>query len=594
MNEQTAKHSSVIPYQLGLVAKCAYYDTSFHAVALIICVLFYWPKIHGMPLIIWALSLSCALLLRCYANWNYQHKPITKPESWRHITGLVAAITGITWGYAGYWLAGTLPAVDQIPITLLIASVTVSSVGSLANYLPAFIGFTCCAILPVALRYLFNFDQTGFMVAVAYFSYLAALLFWGSSIHRSTLESFRLKLSNEQLVTELRQQKAEAEGAQLKAESANIAKSKFLASASHDLRQPLHAMGLLLHALEDRLHEQESIAIVQQIENSHQDMEKLFTALLDVSKLDAGVVDVRMKNFSAEEALTTLHKEFAPMAKEHKVELTVISKQASIRSDPVLLNRILRNLINNAIVHTDGGYITVGCTVKPKAIDIHISDTGAGIPEQELSSIFSEFHQLGNPERDQSKGLGLGLAIVKRLCALLGHDLGVNSIIGKGTTFTVTITRVTDENVPIDKMNTLIPMTPGHLGGTKILLIDDDQRIVAAMQELLNRWGIQTRTALTPAEALSALSSGFNPDIAICDYRLRENVTGVEVLHLLNKRLGRKLPALLITGDTAPERIKEAHTSGYTLMHKPVNPAKLRNAIAQQIRKIRKATTARN
>jgi signal transduction histidine kinase/CheY-like chemotaxis protein len=569
LNEDPTMNIPTISYQLDLIAKYAYYDTAFHAASVLIIVLFYWPINTGYGLIAWTISLSIMLLIRCYANWRFRRNPRSKLDTWGHLIAIITSIIGIIWGCAGYRVASVYAPIDQIPITLLIACVTASSIVSLANYLPAYRGFTIAAILPICFSYLINLNPYGLTACAGALIYLIALLFWGKKIHQSTLESIRLKLSNDQLVTELLQQKTEAEEAQHKAEAANVAKSKFLASASHDLRQPLHAMGLLLHALEDRLDRNELITIVQQIENSHQDMEKLFTALLDVSKLDAGVVDVNMKTFSAEETLITLEKEFGAMTKEYHVTLSVATQSVSIRSDPVLLMRILRNLINNAIVHSDSELITVDCTVKPKAIDIHVRDTGTGIPKQEINQIFAEFHQLRNPERDQSKGLGLGLAIVKRLCALLGHDISVRSTMGEGTTFSVTIARAQDQDLPVDGMATIIPITAGHLGGTKILIIDDDRRIVSAMQELLNRWGIQSRFSQTPEEALAILANGFNPDIAICDYRLRENITGVEVLHTLDKKLGRKLPALLITGDTGPERIKEAHTSGWILMALP-------------------------
>lgn len=587
MKESSRNTYVAITDQLALVSRYAYYDTIFNAVSLLIIVLFCWPSTANFLHTSWAILLTSMLGIRCFVNWSYQRRPSADARIHGFVTTIIATITGMLWGYAGLWYSGTGNAADQIPVTLAITGVTLSSIGALAYYLPAFIGFTGGAALPICFGFFWQPNQAGFAAGSASLLYILLLLFWGITMNRSTNEAIGLRSSNEQLVAELQQQKLEAEEAQHKAEAANIAKSKFLASASHDLRQPLHAMGLLLHALEDRLKKQDLIAIVQQIEHSHLDMEKLFTALLDVSKLDAGVIEVHRKIFSAEEALGALNKELAPMAEEYNSELIFIPRKASIRSDPVLLKRILRNLINNAIIHSGGGHITVDCTLNPKAIDIRISDSGAGIPDEELGLIFSEFHQLRNPERDQNKGLGLGLAIVQRLCFLLGHDILVDSTIGKGTTFTVTVERVAEEDLPEEDINTLVPVIPGNLVGTRILIIDDDHRIVHAMQELLTRWGIQSRFAQTPEQAQMTIASGFNPDIAICDYRLRQNITGVEVLQLIDKKLGRSLPALLITGDTAAERLKEAHASGYTLMHKPVNPAKLRNAIALLLRKNR-------
>lgn len=439
--------------------------------------------------------------------------------------------------------------------------------------------------MPVCMGQLFYNSTFPLGAAAATLLYLTIILLLGRNIQLAANRSTQLQRNNEKLFAELRQQRSEAEIAQSTAEAANVSKSRFLAAASHDLRQPLHAMGLLLNALEDRTHDPEELAIILQLENTQQSMEKLFSALLDVSRLDAGVVEVSRQVFPVEQLLKNLEQEFLPLAQSRKLAFTVSSPEALIRSDPILLNRILRNLINNAMVHTQAGAVNINCTLRPRAIEISICDTGPGIPKEELSNIFSEFHQLRNPERDHSKGLGLGLAIVKRLCALLGHDLSLDSTLGKGTRFSLVVERVTETNVSVYTLNPSIPLHPGQLTGKSVMVIDDDSRITSAMKELLTRWGITVKTAWNLEQAMALVNSGFVPDLAICDYRLRESLTGVDVLQQINKLVGRKLPALLITGDTAPERLKDAHISGYALMHKPVNPAKLRNAIAQQLSK---------
>jgi signal transduction histidine kinase/ActR/RegA family two-component response regulator len=574
-------------FQLALPVKYAYYDIAFHVVSLLIVILFYWQVVPHSGFISWLLVLTSILTLRAYANrcWLASGSHLTR--HWRNRLSISAGINGILWGVAGYWCSAMLTDMHQIPAILIIAALTASSLVSLTHYWPAFMAFTITSLMPVCIGQLLFNAAMPLAAATATLLYFVIILLLGRNIQLATSRSTQLQRNNEKLFADLRQQRAEAESAQSTAEAANVSKSRFLAAASHDLRQPLHAMGLLLHALEDRLQDQEALAMVQQLENSHQSMEKLFSALLDVSRLDAGVVEVNRHVFAVEQLLEDLEQELLPLAQSRGLALDRSCPPALVQSDPILLNRILRNLINNAIVHTSTGVVSIGGSLRPKAIEISISDTGPGIPQGELGNIFSEFHQLQNPERDPDNGLGLGLAIVKRLCALLGHDLHLESTQGKGTKFSLVVERVTETTVSVYALNPHIPMHPGQLAGRSVLVIDDDARITAAMKELLTRWGLTVKTAWNLEQALLVVSSGFVPDLAICDYRLRESLTGVDVLRQINNLMGQNIPALLITGDTAPERLKDAHISGYTLMHKPVNPAKLRNAIAQQLSKPR-------
>lgn len=392
-----------------------------------------------------------------------------------------------------------------------------------------------------------------------------------------------LEVRSKRLAHSLKVQTEEASEALEKAKAANIAKSKFLAAASHDLRQPLHAMGLLLHSLEDRVEDKSTLATLQQLELAHESMEKLFGALLDVSKLDAGAVDIHLQDFSLVELLNELHDEFKPSSQAKGLLLELQAEDVIVRSDPILLIRILRNLINNAIVHTESGSVCISTVVKPQAVDVVVTDTGPGIPAAEHSRIFSEFHQLRNPERNLAKGLGLGLAIVKRLCNLLGHDVGLASTPGRGTVFTLTVARRTRGSVTSIRYRPDAPAIAGNLAGVGVLVIDDDRAILRAMNELLQRWGMEVEVASGAEEAMAILTTGFKPDILLCDYRLGGSMTGVDLLQVLSRKIGNRVPGLLVSGDTAPQRIKEAHASGYPLLHKPVHPAKLRNALTRQL-----------
>ncbi|MEI2644596.1 MAG: ATP-binding protein [Candidatus Competibacter sp.] len=385
-------------------------------------------------------------------------------------------------------------------------------------------------------------------------------------------------------ISELKRREEILNTARQGAEQANAAKTRFLATASHDLRQPIHALGLFFANLADRVRNAETEPLIGQIEESIAAIDGMLNALLDISKLDAGVIRPHIGPVAVAELFKRLDAEYQPLARETANSLRVRSSRAIVQTDLAMLERILRNLLANALRYTSNGRVLVGARCRAGQLRIEVHDTGSGIPADQLEAIFWEFHQLGNPERDrhQGLGLGLGLAIVKRLAALLGYPITVRSRLGRGSCFTIA--------PPLAERSACYPSpasaaVPGReLQGRRVLVLDDDSPVLEAMSGLLGRWGCAVIKALSLVEAQNQLESQAPPELLVVDYRLRGEVSGLEAVAVLQKNLRRYVPTLIITGDTDPEHLREAEASGYPLLHKPVQPAKLRSAVRHLIR----------
>jgi signal transduction histidine kinase/CheY-like chemotaxis protein len=363
-------------------------------------------------------------------------------------------------------------------------------------------------------------------------------------------------------------------------ELANLAKSRFLAAASHDLRQPLHALGLFVAQLRNRVSASERKRLIERIDAAVSAMNELFNALLDISKLDAGVLTPNVTEFPLAQLLERTESTFAGAARENGLSLRVVPTDLWVRSDFILLERILLNLVSNAVRYTSQGGLVVGCRKRGRHLRIEVWDTGSGIPEDKRQHIFGEFYQLADPQRDRRGGLGLGLAIVDRLCRLLGHPIELKSIVGRGSRFTVV--------VPLVPAHTKVAEPPGPAldlsSGKLVAVIDDDQLVLDGMGGLLRSWGCRVVTSSSADAALAALA-GDAPDLIISDYRLADGQTGIDVIGCLRGAFGSAVPAFLVSGDTDPERLRNARVSGFHLLHKPVDPMTLRAMLSQLLRK---------
>jgi CheY-like chemotaxis protein len=359
-----------------------------------------------------------------------------------------------------------------------------------------------------------------------------------------------------------------------------VAKSRFLAAASHDLRQPVHALGMFVSALRGREMDVESRRLVEYLDGSVEALDSLFVALLDISRLDAGIVHSRVTSFLIQPLLERVCADHQAEAQAKGLRLVLHPCSAIVHSDAVLVERIVRNIVSNAVRYTDRGRVVVGCR-RGARLRVQVWDTGRGIPREQQERVFEEFYQLDNPERDRGKGLGLGLAIVRRLAALLDCPLSMASEPGQGTVFTLSLP-VSDATVLVDTPPT--DPSPISVSAGLILVIDDELAIQEAMRSLLTSWGHEVIVAGTGAEMLERIAAcTTRPELIICDYRLRGDENGIAVIRQLQSEFNDEIPALLVTGDTAPDRLREAQESGFVLLHKPVPLGKLRAAIGNLV-----------
>jgi two-component system, sensor histidine kinase len=391
---------------------------------------------------------------------------------------------------------------------------------------------------------------------------MAQRLAWG----REELE-FRVETATR----ELRLKKEEAE-------MATLAKSQFLAAASHDLRQPTHALGMFVARLGQLPLDGESRQLVASLEASVQAMQDLLDGLLDISRLDAGAVPVRPGAVPLGEMFLSLRRALLPLAESKGLRLRVRPTPHWALSDPVLLQRMVMNLATNAIRYTDRGTVLLSCRVvdQGRQLRVDVADSGIGISSSDQQHIFKEFYQVGNSGRDRSKGLGLGLNIVERTAHLLGHSVHLRSAIGCGSTFSILMPVAAPNDT--DLSTTVVESAAlGTVEGMRLLVVEDDGFVLEAIRDLLISWGCVVMAAGSVSQALDYISAFPAPDVVLTDFRLGEERNGMDVIAMLRSHAGRDIPACLMSGDTDTDLIQAARDAGLTLLHKPVRPAKLRS-----------------
>ncbi|MCC8971034.1 MASE1 domain-containing protein [Bradyrhizobium brasilense] len=367
-------------------------------------------------------------------------------------------------------------------------------------------------------------------------------------------------------------------------ELANAAKSRFLAMASHDLRQPLHALGLFVAQLRTPLKSEEMTKTIERVDATRKEMDEMFNSLLDMSKLDAGMLVPQTTEFPIARLLQKIETTFDQATREKGLRLRVKRTAACVRSDAMLLERILLNLVSNAVRYTLRGGILVGCRRRGEMLRIEVWDTGPGIPEEQKQNIFGEFFQVPGTERNRSGGLGLGLAIVDRLRLLLDHQIDLASTLGRGSRFAVVVP-VIDACV-----TTTPPADSPHPGAfavkdKAVLVIADTPIVQEGTGGLLDKWGYSVLTAGSDEAALIRLAQRQQrPDLIISDYHLARGKTGIRVVEELSAVFGSSIPAILISGDTTAEPLRDAKNRGFILLHKPVDPMRLRAAMHELFR----------
>ena len=534
-----------------------------------------WTTASTAGLLVWLFLSFVLSFIRWHLFSAYEKKSegdqFLQRRYWGNVFTVFSVINGLFWGSLTFLFFPE----EHYYLALLLglhACYISAAASSTSIYLPTFYGFIVTSSVVFFTGFLVMGGLEFWPHAILIAIYGAAIVVLGLRNNRSLTQQILLRIENASLMEEL-------VGQRDRAESAMLGKNRFLAAASHDLRQPVHALGLYVDSLEKHQSSEESRRILGKIRQSTAALAGLFHGLLDISKLDANVIENEPEHFNLDGLLSVIQTDFQNTAAQKGLNFYVDSKTGvALYADEGLLNRILRNLVSNALNYTDVGSVSV--TVEPEEpagyFKIAVSDTGRGIPPEEHANIFSEYHQLENPERDRQKGLGLGLAIVRRLCSLMEIPIRVQSVPGEGSCFTI--------NVKGGELgfhgSEAGPDEIRELSGYRIVVIDDELDILDGMQEILSGWGCKVSTAESTESAKLAVRSFGSPDLIIADFRLRGDDSGLSTIEMIRDEFNMEIPALLITGDTAPGRLREAANASVEVMHKPVEPARLKAAIA--------------
>ena len=546
----------------------------------------WWPPWGAAFAVLWLLRL---LMLQGYRRaWR---AGAVDWASWHRLWVAATLCSGVLWGLTGWLFYGLGSGLQQTGLVIVLYSYCIAAVPVLANQRAVFHAFVGLSFVPLVARiaWVGDYDSLRLAGELVFIIGLTTLLVrsYGQALQRVT----DLKLRADDLLAQLRVEKQAAEAARQQAEIASRAKTQFRAAASHDLRQPLHAMGLFAEALRQRTHAPDVARLVDSINESVDALEALFSELLDITRIDSGGVEPHPADFVVGDLLRKLRLHFEPAAFEKGLALRLRGDRHVLHADPLLVERIVRNLVSNAIRYTDDGSVLVSCRRRGGLALLQVWDTGVGIPAPEQQRIFEEFYQV--PRRravtpDQRKGLGLGLAIVARLAALIGARLTLRSTPGRGSVFTLEVP-LGEAPAPATVPAPATPAIGATLHGRQIVVVEDDDAVRTGLQVLLEGWGADV-VAVSGLAALDAWLAAREPEapapaLLITDYRLDAAATGLDAIATMRRRHGADVPVLVVSGSSNPSIEASAEAVGFHLLVKPVLPSRLRALVAFKLQR---------
>jgi signal transduction histidine kinase/CheY-like chemotaxis protein len=446
---------------------------------------------------------------------------------------------------------------------------------TMSHVVKIFVTFVLFSMVPTAFKFYTLSEPQYYWICALIFLYIITVLIASRGIRKSTAQAIELQFQNLDLVESLTEQNIKTEAALQEAQRASKAKTRFFAAANHDLRQPLHSLGLFTATLASQVENPEQRRIVDHIDNSVKSLEELFNSILDISALDAGTLKVHKQHFNIKDYFDRIAPDLSELAKEKNLYFDVAVGDHVVYSDPTLLHRIINNLAVNAIAYTENGGIRIVSEIVGPNLQISVIDTGKGIADEQVHAIFDEFVQLNNPERDRTKGLGLGLSIVQRITDLLDIELNLQTKAGEGSAFHIVLE---GGNPALANADSDTFFASEHsLDGQFVLVIDDEAEARLAMEGLLLSWSCEVMLASSGAEAVQQLEEyGQIPSLIISDFRLRVNENGGDAIHAIKQHFDVDVPAIIITGDTAPEQLREIDKLQLPTLHKPCKPAELK------------------
>lgn len=542
-----------------------------------------WDVVPHYALLTWlaVIYITCTLTYIYYLYLKPLFKNLeTIPEL--SIYYLLPLTFGVLWGVAGLLFYTPDSIIHVAYLIMFLFGMASGAVNALSSLWLSYALLVIPILMPFTIRLYYQGNAHSFYTGLTILSFLAVMLIISRMTRDSIGNSLKIRYENVELLEKLQKQT-------IQAQKANQDKSRFLASASHDLRQPVHSLSLLASAIVPEISTDRGKKILSQIGNANEAMLNLLNSLLDISKLDAGIIKPEIRVFNLQNMVNSLINEFQPIANENNLELRNRHCPYIVKSDPVLLKTIISNLLQNAVRYTKEGKILIACRKRNNKIIIQVWDTGNGIAKDHQEIIFAEYQQLHNPERAQNKGLGLGLSICRRLATLLNIQIGLKSVVGKGSVFTLELPILSDNEIEaylsVKSEVSIHPDNIKALSGAVILVIDDNHTVLNAMSLLLENWGCKVYTA----DGLEAtvgigLANKDRINVIIADYRLCNDTTGAEAISAFNEIVEYTTPSILITGDTSPERMQEIVSHGLPVLHKPIKEPHLKSIIGKLLR----------
>ena len=538
----------------------------------------------------WGAAFACVWLARLALALRFaSNEPIAMRSLLMRLRVWQAGVlvTGALWGAAAWLFHGYGSASHQIGLILVVYTFCVASVPILAPQYGLFVLFVVLVFGPAIAAVALQQDDLNWQLAVVMGVAMSMVVLLARNYRLSFDSNVSLKLRTEALADQLRAEKGVSDAARQVAEVANRAKTQFFTAASHDLRQPLHAMGLFAEALRQRAHEPEVAQLVGSINESVDALEELFSELLDITRIDSGGVQPEAEHHDIGDCFKKLRLHFGPAAFEKGLSLRFRGAGHTVFADPVLVERILRNLVANAVRYTSDGSVLVAARAVAGGVRLQVWDTGRGIGEAEQTRVFEEFYQAPGSAAalapEEKKGLGLGLAIVARLAALMSAPVALRSVPGRGSVFTLDLPAgvALRARQSVQAIERPVKLT---LAGRLIVVVEDEPAVRNGFEAMLRSWDA---TCLSFADVMAARAwagradcEHRKPDLLIVDHRLEGGETGVDAITALRARFGAQLPAIVVTGSSMIGHEQEAVDHDFHILIKPVLPNRLRAMIA--------------
>lgn len=563
-----------------------------------------WYSAERAVLLAWAAAIAVLALVRVLGWLRFRRRARANGEfaaaRWTGYFTAGSLAAGVVWGSAVLLFVTPDKPASLILFSFVIGGMAAGAVTTLSSHPPAFYAYILTSVLPLVAALLALGDRTGLAMGGMVSAFVIALLVIGRNFNAVLVKAIEINTQNKHLLAEMegevqartaaltaanrrleieieerRNAQAQVEEARAEAERANQAKSRFLAAASHDLRQPLQSLFMFASVLRHHVAGTRGSETLTHIERSLDALKGMLDSLLDVSRLDVNVIRPELAAVALQPLLDDIVDDYRRIAEGKGLVLSFGGRcEARVTSDPNLLARMVRNLVENAIRYTERGRVSLSARVAGDKVHVDIEDSGIGIAPDQLGRIFEEFHQVGNSERDKARGLGLGLAIVQRLSTILNHPVTVTSTLGKGSTFSIMLPLAPATSAVAGLPPAATEAEDGE--GRQVVLIDDDEGVLRALGGAFEGWGYVVVMAGSEDEALSRLLPGAGPPhLIVADYRLRDGRVGTDAIRHIRERCATPVPGIVLTGETGDEFLAEAEALGATVLHKPATPQQL-------------------